>query len=86
MPASLRTKEDIQRWCIAFVARALNQPEARVNPEVELESYGLDSALLVGMIVQLEEALGREISPSILFEQPTISGLASHLAGTPKSP
>lgn len=70
---------------MSYVARALNQPEARVDPDADLEATGLDSALLVGMIVQLEEALGTELSPSILFDQPSISGLSGHLAATLKS-
>ena len=85
MPASLTTKEEIQRWCVSYVARALNQPEARVSPDADLESFGLDSALLVEMVVQLEELLDMEISPSLVFDQPSISRLSGHLAAARKA-
>lgn len=85
MPASLRTKEEIQQWCVAYVARALNQLEARVSPDADLESFGLDSALLVEMVVQLEELLDMEISPSLVFDQPSISRLSGHLAAARKA-
>jgi len=41
---------------------------------------GLDSANSVYLIVELEEWLGLELTPDLLFEHPTISDLARYLA------
>jgi acyl carrier protein len=41
---------------------------------------GLDSANSVFLIVELEDWLGLELTPDLVFEHPTISELARHLA------
>jgi acyl carrier protein len=41
---------------------------------------GLDSANSVFLIVELEDWLGLELTPDLLFEHPTIRELAGHLA------
>jgi acyl carrier protein len=41
---------------------------------------GLDSANSVFLIVELEDWLGLELTPDLLFEHPTIGELARHLA------
>jgi len=41
---------------------------------------GLDSANSVFLIVELEDRLGLELTPDLLFEYPTIGELARHLA------
>jgi len=41
---------------------------------------GLDSANSVFLIVELEDWLGLELTPELLFEHPTIRVLARHLA------
>jgi acyl carrier protein len=41
---------------------------------------GLDSANSVFLIVELEDWLGLELTPDLLFEYPTIGELARHLA------
>jgi acyl carrier protein len=41
---------------------------------------GLDSANSVFLIVELEDRLGLELTPDVLFEHPTIGELARHLA------
>lgn len=73
------TKPEIVDWCTQFIARTLDIPPERVNPQADFESFGLDSPAAVGLVVELEEWLQHEVPPSALFEHPSIDQLAAHL-------
>ena len=70
----------IQDWCLAYVAKILDVSRDRLDPNVEVERLGLDSSTAVALIMSLEEHLGIELMPELLFEHPTIGGLSKHLA------
>ena len=70
----------IQSWCVDYVSRILNIPVSQVDPNLEVERFGLDSATAVALIMELEERLGIELAPELLFEYPTLAGLSRHLA------
>ena len=70
----------IRDWCVEYLARTLNLPDHTVDPEMTFARLGLDSANSVFLIVELEDWLGLELTPDLLFEHPTISELARHLA------
>ncbi len=74
------TAEGIAEWCRHYVARLLDMPAERIDAETEFDRFGLDSAMAVAMILDLEEQLGTEVSPSLLFEYTSIATLAGHLA------
>ncbi|WP_144638554.1 acyl carrier protein [Bordetella genomosp. 13] len=71
----------IIEWCADYVGRALNIDPARVGPDEELDSFGLDSAVLTSMLIEMEEWLGVDIPPSVLFSQSTLRGVAGEVAG-----
>jgi acyl carrier protein len=70
----------IQSWCVNYVARILDADPAAINPNVEVDRVGLDSSTAVALILSLEEWLGLELMPEMLFDYPTIAGLSKHLA------
>ena len=70
----------IEGWCVEHIARTLGIPPSEVEREKEVERLGLDSAALVVLVVELEEWLGVELTPQLLFEYPTIAELARHIA------
>ncbi|KDP88103.1 hypothetical protein CF70_032560 [Cupriavidus sp. SK-3] len=82
MPVS-RSREEISAWCTQFIVNNLGIPPAKVDTSHEFDAYGLDSTAAVGLVVELEEWLGRPVDPSVLFEYPTIDALANHLEGEP---
>lgn len=71
----------IRDWCAKYLARTLGLPEEQIQPDVKFARLGLDSANSVYLIVELEEWLGLELTPELLFDHPTISDLARYLAG-----
>jgi acyl carrier protein len=75
----------IREWCIDYLSRTLDLPGGdlpggRVDPDVEFTRLGLDSASSIHFIVELEEWLGLELTPELIFEHSTIADLARHLA------
>ena len=74
----------IRDWCVKYLVRTLELPEQAVDPDVKFARLGLDSANSVFLIVELEEWLGIELTPDLVFEYPTIAELARYLAGPPR--
>lgn len=70
----------IQTWCIDYVSRLTDTPPERIDPTVEVDRLGLDSATAVALIMSLEEQIGIELMPELLFDYPTIAKLSQHLA------
>ena len=70
----------IRDWCVEYLARTLDLPDHTIDPEMTFARLGLDSANSVFLIVELEDWLGLELTPDLLFEHPTIGELARHLA------
>ena len=70
----------IQSWCVDYVSRIANMPVEQINPDVEIDRFGLDSAMAVALIMDLEERLGIELAPELLFDYPTLGGLSTYLA------
>jgi acyl carrier protein len=48
-----------------------------------LSNLGLDSRNAIALSGALEKLLGRELSPTLAWDYPTIEALAAHLVTTP---
>ncbi len=70
----------IRDWCVEYLARTLDLADQTIDTETTFARMGLDSANSVFLIVELEDWLGLELTPDLLFEHPTIGELARHLA------
>lgn len=75
------TETEIRDWCIAYLRRTLDDPSVTVEADASFAEMGLDSASSAYFIVALEERLGGELDPELVFDHPTIALLARHLAG-----
>ena len=80
MPSGTVTEADIRDWCIAYLQRTADNPSIAIGPEASFAELGLDSASSAYFIVELEEWLGAELWPELVFEYPTISALAHFIA------
>ncbi|MGP1384402.1 MAG: acyl carrier protein [Thainema sp.] len=72
--------EAIELWMIERLANLFQTDINNIDPEVPFDDYGLDSAAAVGLTGELEEWLQRSVSPTLLYDYPTIAGLADYLA------
>jgi acyl carrier protein len=74
------TEQNIRDWCIAYLTKMLDDPAIAVGPEASFAELGLDSASSAYFIVELEDWLGTELIPELVFEYPTIAALAHFIA------
>ena len=80
MPPAMSSESEIRDWCLAYVRRIVDDPGLAVGTNIGFAEMGLDSATSAYFIVELEEWLGTELSPELVFEYPTISSLAHFIA------
>ncbi|APE34969.1 hypothetical protein BOX37_14570 [Nocardia mangyaensis] len=84
-PAAELSVEAVRSWLVHAIARqALLDPE-RVDIHRPLVEFGLGSADLVELVVDLSDFVGRFIDTNLFFDHPTIAGVATVLAGPAES-
>lgn len=73
------TIPSIESRIATYIAESLGIEVDQVPLEVDVERLGLNSAVVVSLIGDLEDWLGIELSPSILYEFPTVRSVSMHL-------
>jgi acyl carrier protein len=71
---------DIQAWLVSYLAELLEIELSEVDVTIPFDRYGLDSSAAMGLVGDLEDWLGRELDPTIMYDHPTIEALTQHLA------
>ena len=74
------TAAEIQARLVEEVARLLEVEPRSIDATQPFDRYGLDSMMAVSLTAVLEEWLGRDFSPTLPYDYPTIQSLAHHLA------
>jgi 8-amino-7-oxononanoate synthase len=86
-PKALPSFERMKEWMIAKLAERLKTDLANIRSDEQFASYGLDSVAAVSLSSEMEDWLGRRLSPNLLWDYPTIDRLCTHLAsGEPDRP
>ena len=68
-------------WLVSRLASTCALDPQSIDARERFTRYGLDSLGAIRLITALAAHLGRPLSPTLVFEHPTIEALASHLAG-----
>jgi len=63
------------------VANVLRIPKDSVETDAKFNRLGLDSAMVVYVMMELEEKLGLELSTDDFYDYPTVDELSRYLAG-----
>ena len=71
--------ETIQTWLITYLSQLLEIEPTTVDISHSFESYGLDSSTTIGLTADLEDWLGIELDPTLLYEYSNIEELSQHL-------
>ena len=79
---SLSTPSEIAVWMVGNMASQLNISPYDIDHHAPFVDYGLDSVQAVTIAGEIENALGRSFSPTLLWDYPTIAALSAHLAST----
>lgn len=76
----MKSEQEILDHMRALVAGALGVLPAEVDVEAELSSLGLDSIRAFHLAGDMAEWLDRDISPTLLWDHPTLLAVAGALA------
>lgn len=79
-PTQSKSKEEIAKWVAVFLADLLELKEEGIDFNTRFDRYGLDSSVAVGVTDALGKWMGQDLSPTLLYDFPTIDALATHLA------
>lgn len=79
MSDSQAASAEIQRFLISELARRIEIDPALIDPSQPLERYGLDSLNALRMARELEDRIGRRLPTTVLWDYPSIDGLAGYL-------
>jgi acyl carrier protein len=74
------TSEQISDFCIVSLAKVLRIPKDNVETDAKFNRLGLDSAMVVYVMMELEEKLGLELSMDDFYDYPTVHELSRYLA------
>jgi acyl carrier protein len=74
------TAAQIQTWIASYVADLLEVEPDEIDPTLPFDRYGLDSAVAIGLTGDLEDWLGTQLDPTLLYDYPTVAALSKHLA------
>jgi acyl carrier protein len=66
----------LRDWLINYISTVLDRVDSGVPSDQTFDTYGFDSVELVLMIGVMDEELGIEVDPAMLFEHPSIDALA----------
>lgn len=78
--APVINRATIERRLITHVALAANEDPGEIDIRQPFSAYALDSAAAADMTAQLEDWLGVSLSPTLIWDYPSIEQLARHLA------
>lgn len=71
--------KQIESWLVEYLSRKLGLAQDRIDRRRPLSSYGLNSALSVGLSGDIGEWLGRSVAATLVYEYPTIEAIALFL-------
>ena len=74
------TQQEISELCAASLANVLRIAKDRVKTDAKFNRLGLDSAMVVYVMLEIEEKLGLELSTDDFYDYPTIDDLSRYLA------
>jgi acyl carrier protein len=73
-------RDHLEQWIRARVATVLGRAAARIELDRPLRSMGLDSLLGLQLRTELEKATGLKLPATVVWNYPTVTALAQHLA------
>ena len=74
------TRQEISELCVASLADALRVSKDRIETATKFSRLGLDSAMVVYVMMELEEKLGLELTTDDFYDHPTVDDLSAYLA------
>jgi len=76
----------IEAWIAVKLAEVLDLDPKDIDFRQPFASFGLGSMQQIAIAGELEEWLGRRLSPTVFWDYPNIQALTSHLVDADQSP
>ncbi len=74
------SRDLIVTWIRDYLQRALDLKREALDDDAYFSDYGVDSMFAVVMTGDIREWIRKDISPTALYEYPTVNKLADHVA------
>jgi acyl carrier protein len=78
-PAPAAAAPSIRDWLIAQIAHQTKVPAEEIDPRLPFESFAMDSTAALMVLGRLERHLGKKLSPTVMWNYPTIDALSDWL-------
>lgn len=72
--------EVILAWLVNRLADHWEVPAEEIDPDCPFADFGIDSRTSVSLSGELETLLGRELTPTLVWDYPTVNAVVAHLA------
>jgi acyl carrier protein len=79
-PAKSFALEDVQKWLTERLATGAKVAPQEIDANQTFAQYGLDSMQVARFAGDLEDWVGRELEPTLVYDYPNIDALSRHLA------
>ena len=78
----LPTQIEVQNWIVNHLAELLEVEPDSIDVNIPFDRFGLDSSETIGITGELEDWLKQELSPTLLYDYPTIERLVEYLVSS----
>ena len=75
----MTTVDDIARWCQSYIADLLELPAEAIDLDADFDRLGIDSAIAVSLLIEVEERYGIDLPAEALFDNPNLNAVAAYL-------
>ena len=76
---NVKNAVEIQQWLVNYLAELLEVETKKIDLTRSFDEYGLNSSDAIFLTGELEEWLGSELEPTLIYEYSTIKELAEYL-------
>ena len=76
---NVKNAVEIQQWLVNYLAELLEVETKKIDITRSFDEYALNSRDAIFLTGELEEWIGSELEPTVVYEYPTIKELAQYL-------
>ena len=80
------TADAIEAWLVNRLGEYLQIPSEEINVDEPFSNYGLDSMAAVKLAAELEDIAGRQLSPTLVWDYPTVRAVVQHVTSGKERP
>ena len=75
------TTKSIREWLVTRLSERLGVASQDIDGETPFFSFGMSSVQIVSLATELEQLIGRRLSPTFFYNYPTVMDMSRYLAG-----